>query len=141
MQAKPSLMELSAHKYLTDIITLIFTENRPETLQGAALSPKLAQVRQYLEEHYMEKISLEELSSLFFISKYHLSREYKKNYGVTIGSDLTARRLSHAKSLLRFSDSSIEEIAVQCGFADAGYFIKVFKKTETMTPLEYRKKW
>ena len=79
MQAKPSLMELTAHKYLTDIITLIFTENRPETLQGAALSPKLAQVRQYLEEHYMEKISLEELSSLFFISKYHLSREYKKN--------------------------------------------------------------
>ena len=120
MQAKPSLMELSAHKYLTDIITLIFTENRAEGVQGASVSGKPAQVRQYLEEHYMEK---------------------KKTYGITIGSDLTARRLSHAKSLLRFSDSSIEEIAALCGFADAGYFIKVFKKAENMTPLEYRKKW
>ena len=85
--------------------------------------------------------ALEELSGLFFISKYHLSREYKKKYGITIGSDLTGRRISHAKSLLRFSDSSIEEIALLCGFADAGYFIKVFKKAENMTPLEYRRKW
>ena len=50
-------------------------------------------------------------------------------------------RLSRAKSLLRFSDSSVEEIAADCGFADAGYFIKVFKKAENMTPLEYRRKW
>ena len=141
MQEKPSLMELSAHKYLTDLITLCFLENRAEAGEGRELSPKLMQVRKYLEEHYQEKISLEELSGLFFISKYHLSREYKKKYGITIGSDLTGRRISHAKSLLRFSDSSIEEIALLCGFADAGYFIKVFKKAENMTPLEYRRKW
>ena len=89
----------------------------------------------------MEKITLEELSSRFFISKYHLSREYKKHYGITIGNDLTARRLSHAKSLLRFSDGSIEGIAAACGFSDAGYFIKVFRRSEGMTPLEYRRKW
>lgn len=85
MQAKPSLMELSAHKYLTDIITLIFTENRAEGVQGASVSAKPAQVRQYLEEHYMEKISLEELSSLFYISKYYLSREYKKHTELLLG--------------------------------------------------------
>ena len=141
MHEKPSLMELYAHRYLTDLITLCFTEGRPGTDREDSLSPKLLSVRQYLEEHYMEKISLEQLSSRFFISKYHLSREYKKHYGITIGNDLTARRLSHAKSLLRFSDGSIEGIATACGFSDAGYFIKVFRRSEGMTPLEYRRNW
>ncbi|HIY61367.1 MAG TPA: AraC family transcriptional regulator [Candidatus Eisenbergiella pullistercoris] len=141
MHEKPSLMELYAHRYLTDLITLCFTGGRPEAGQEDSVSPKLLSVRQYLEEHYMEKITLEELSSRFFISKYHLSREYKKHYGITIGNDLTARRLSHAKSLLRFSDGSIEGIAAACGFSDAGYFIKVFRRSEGMTPLEYRRKW
>ncbi len=141
MHSKPSLMELCAHRYLTDLVTLCFTENKPGQAEGASPSPKLIQVRQYLEEHYMERICLEDLSTLFFISKYHLSREYKKNYGITIGNDLTARRVSHAKSLLRFSDSPVEEIALLCGFSEAGYFIRTFKKTEGMTPLEYRRKW
>lgn len=141
MRTKPSLMELCAHRYLTDLITLCFTENKPGRAQDASPPPKLVQVRQYLEEHYMERICLEDLSCLFFISKYHLAREYKKNYGITIGNDLTARRISHAKSLLRFSDSSVEEIALLCGFSEAGYFIRAFKKAEGMTPLEYRRKW
>lgn len=141
MRAKPSLMELSAHKYLTDLITLCFTLNRPETAEITALSPKLEQVRQYLEEHYADRINLEDLAALFFVSKFHLSREYKKFYGITIGNDLTMRRLSHAKSMLRFSEDTIEEIAIKCGFADSGYFIKVFKKAENLTPVEYRKKW
>lgn len=141
MRSKPSLMELIAHKHLTDLITLCFTQNRRETTESTALSPKLEQIRQYLEEHYAEKISLEELASLFFVSKFHLSREYKKFYGITIGNDLTMRRLSHAKSMLRFSEEPLEEIAAKCGFSDAGYFIKVFKKAENMTPVEYRRKW
>lgn len=141
MHDKPSFMELTAHKYLTDLITLCFIENKPEGSSGSATASKLAQIRRYLEEHYPEKITLESLSGHFFISKYHLAREYKKHYGITIGSDLTAMRLSRAKSLLRFSDSSVEEVAADCGFADAGYFIKVFKKAENMTPLEYRRKW
>ena len=141
MRTKPSLMELCAHKYLTDLITLCFTQNRPKTAESTALSPKLEQIRQYLEEHYADRINLEELAALFYVSKFHLSREYKKFYGITIGNDLTMRRLSHAKSMLRFSEDTIEEIAIKCGFAEAGYFIKVFKKAENMTPVEYRKKW
>lgn len=138
---KPSLMELYANRYLTDLITLCFTENMTENQEKSSIPSKLEQIHGYLEEHYAEKINLEDLSSRFFISKFHLSREYKKIYGVTIGNDLTSKRLSHAKSMLRFSDASVENIALDCGFQEAGYFIKVFKKAENMTPLEYRKKW
>ena len=95
----------------------------------------------YLDENYAQKINLEDLSSRFFISKFHLSREYKKIYGTTIGNELTLRRISHAKTMLRFSADSVETIALGCGFQEAGYFIKVFKRAEGMTPLEYRRKW
>lgn len=140
-QNKSSLMELSANKGITDIITLCFTENESLKQGDYSIPDKLQQVHTYLTEHYDEKISLEDLAELFFISKFHLSREYKKIYGNTIGNELTYQRISHAKSMLRFSDDSVDTIALKCGFQDSGYFIKVFKKAENMTPLEYRKKW
>lgn len=140
-KGKSPLLELSSHKYLTDLVTLCFSENMPSLTGNDLLAGKLAQVRSYLEEHYAQKITLEQLSAHFYISKFHLTREYKKAYGVTVGTDLTTRRISHAKSLLRFSRQSVEQIALSCGFTDAGYFIKVFRKSENMTPLEYRKKW
>ena len=56
-------------------------------------------------------------------------------------NDLNNMRISTAKSLLRFSDASIESIAEQCGFSDSAYFIKVFKNAENITPYSYRKKW
>lgn len=139
--SKSSLMELYANRFLTDLITLCFTENIPETQENSSIPNKLKQAHDYLEEHYAEKINLEDLSSRFFVSKFHLSREYKKMYGTTIGNDLTSKRISHAKSMLRFTNDSVENIALNCGFQDAGYFIKVFRRAENMTPLEYRKKW
>ncbi len=140
-QNKSSLMELSANKGITDIITLCFTENESLKQGEFSIPDKLQQVHTYLTENYAEKISLEDLAERFFISKFHLSREYKKIYGNTIGNELTYQRISHAKSMLRFSDDSVDTIALKCGFQDSGYFIKVFKKAENMTPLEYRKKW
>lgn len=134
-------MELMAHKYLTDIITFSFTESKSAFSHTEGITSKLKQVHDFIEKHYQDKLSLEQLSATFFISKFHLSREYKKTYGITIGNDILAKRISNAKSLLRFSDSSIEEIAVTCGFLDGTYFIKVFKYSENMTPLEYRKHW
>lgn len=136
-----SLMELLSNKYITDIITYCFRENKPELINKNSIADKLQQIRSYIELHANERIGLNQLSEQFFISKYHLAREYKKIYGTTIGNTIVAKRVSLAKSMLRFSAEAVEQIAYQCGFQDAAYFIKVFKKAEGMTPLEYRKKW
>ncbi len=138
---KSSLKELYSHKYITDIITLCFTENKGSVHEEYSISQKLKQVHDYLLENYHIKINLDDLAEQFFISKFHLSREYKKAYGITIGNFLTATRISHAKSMLRFSADSVDSIAISCGFQDSAYFIKVFKNAENMTPSEYRKKW
>lgn len=133
--------ELLSHKYLTDLCVACFPESRSRSSRQHSTQEKLTQIREYLLENYDKKISLDELSRIFFISKYHLVREYRKCFGITPGNDLTACRLSHAKSLLRFGSQSIEEISVLCGFHSSAYFIRMFKQTENMTPLEYRRKW
>ncbi|MDD3204228.1 MAG: AraC family transcriptional regulator [Lachnospiraceae bacterium] len=136
-----ALMELETNQYLTDLITYCFQANKQEDTEMTSISNKLQQVREYIEAHAIEKLSLDQLSEQFFISKYHLSREYKNRYGITIGTALNSKRIAMAKSQLRFSTDPIEQICMACGFQDAAYFIKVFKKAEGMTPLEYRKKW
>ena len=81
------------------------------------------------------------LSSHFFVSKFHLSREFKKATGLTVGNYLNSRRINKAKELLRFTKEPIGTIAVSCGIPDVNYFTKVFVKYESMTPSAYRKRW
>ncbi len=139
-QQKNALSDLVTHNLLTNLITQIFTDTLNHFL-NASIPEKFAKIRNYIEEHYHEKISLDQLSKLFYISKYHLAREYQRLFGITITNDLTMKRLSHAKSMLRFSKESIEVIASLSGFQTSSYFIKVFKRFENITPLEYRRKW
>lgn len=138
---KDALWETVSHKYLTDIVTFAFTNRHEQADTAYSLNEKLKLLREYIEEKCTDNLSLDHLSEQFFISKYYLIREYKRTYGVTPAQDINAFRISKAKSMLRFSSDSVENIAVNCGFRECGYFIKVFKASEGMTPLAYRKKW
>lgn len=139
---RSTITELQSNKYITDIITQCILEAKPEDkLLDNSMSVKLHQVRSYIDTNFTNRISLEDLAELFFISKFHLSREFKKAYGITIGTYLQSCRMGLAKQLLRFSSKPIEEIAISCGIPDTSYFTKVFKKSEQMTALEYRRKW
>lgn len=133
--------EILAHKYLTDIITGCLSENTEKNEKTESMKEKLEAVRDYMKTHFREEITLDRLSEAFFISKYHLAREYRQTFGITPGNDLTAIRISEAKSLLRFSLEPVSNIARLCGYPDANYFTKVFRKCEGITPLEYRRKW
>jgi AraC-like DNA-binding protein len=123
---------------IVNILTLICTES-PE--KNDLLSDKLKTILHFLDEHYTENISLDQLAEQFFISKYYLSREFKKEFGTTIIQYVLTKKITNAKELLRYSNSSIEEIAHLCGIDDASYFNKVFKKMEGCTASEYRKRW
>lgn len=138
---KDTLTELVSHNYLTDIITSIYLENDNSTSNALHIPDKFIKIRNYIDENFSSKLELDTIAKEFFISKYHLSREFKRIFGTTIGDYILKQRISKAKSLLRFSETSIDEIAIECGFSDGGYFIKVFKKEENLTPAKYRKLW
>lgn len=133
--------ELMSHAYLTQLISYCYQESAAGTKSQRDIREKLSLVNQYLHTHFSEQLSLDDLSQMFYISKYHLIREYRKNYGTTPGNALITIRISHAKELLRFTSDSVEKISSLCGFQDTAYFIRMFKRSECMTPLEYRRKW
>ena len=138
--------DLLAAQQIMHILTLICTESDIQeagtrNASASALGDKLKNIIRYLDEHYTENITLDQLSERFFISKYYLSREFKKEFGMTIVQYLLTKKITNAKELLRYSNSSIEEIAQLCGIGDASYFNKVFKRLEGCTASEYRRRW
>lgn len=131
--------EILSHRYLTDLVALCIGEIGNTGTDS--ITEKIYDIQNYLDLHFAEKISLDDLSERYFISKFHLSREFKKLTGTTIGNYLTAKRVSHAKTQLRFTNLPLDAIARECGLSDTSYFVKVFKNAEGMTPGEYRSRW
>jgi AraC-like DNA-binding protein len=124
------------------LISLCFLENNSQTLlTDNSIYEKVEQVRTFIDVHYMDKLNLDRLAEQFFISKFHLSREFKRITGSTISNYILAKRIESAKRALRFSSDSVDIIARSCGFSDSSYFIKAFKKAENLTPNQYRRLW
>lgn len=139
---KEPTWELVASKLITDLLTNCISKNHIGSKTAEeAITNKLYKVKEYIDDHYKEKIQLEDLASFFYISKYHLCREYKKLFGTTILDYITMKRITQAKELLRFTKLTIEDIAHNSGYPDASYFNKVFQKIENMTASQFRKKW
>ena len=134
--------ELLASHLLNSLITLVLTDNTDQTTNELnTITDKIQQIKDYLDRNFQKKIPLDMIADEFFISKYHMSREFKKAYGITIANYIIAKRITYAKELLRFTDRKVEEVGRLCGIEDNSYFNKVFRKLEGMTASEYRKKW
>lgn len=135
--------DMKIFEKLTCLLTLLMEESwHPE--RNAISSPQkqnMQKVKEYLDQHYDTKITLDGLSELFYINKFYLTRIFKEQFGLTLNSYLLQVRITHAKQLLRFSDKTIEKIGQECGMNDANYFTRIFKKIEGITPGEYRKRW
>ena len=133
--------EISSSRLIVDILSILLEDVTTVHAKQTPSSRKMFEVRRYLDEHFTEKFSLDELSEHFFISKYHLSREFKNQFRITLNHYVIAKRITMAKKLLRFSDLTIEEISLKCGFYDASYLNKQFKKSEGISTSDFRKKW
>lgn len=98
-----------------------------------------SKVMQWIEENYVMKFSLAELSAAIGLSQSYISRVFSQETGGSVVDYLATRRIKRACELLRSTDMRIEEVASQCGFADTPYFITCFRKLIGRTPLQYRK--
>ena len=101
----------------------------------------LIDVKEYMDAHYAEKITLDKLSEEFRINKYYLERIFREQFGTSVISYLLGIRITHAKQLLRFTDKSVEQIGVECGIYPLYYFSRMFRQTEGVSPTEYRRRW
>lgn len=93
----------------------------------------------YINEHYHEKIYLDDMAYRCNISPSYFSRLFKRELGLTYSSYISKVKVKQAKELLESTDLPIINISLNLGYDDCGYFIKVFKKNYGITPANYRK--
>lgn len=98
----------------------------------------MLQALAYIDEHYAEKISLEQIAAQSHVNSTYMSELFKKEMGVRLIDYINNLRVIHACEYLRFSNYSMGQIAELCGFNDQNYFTKVFKKFLNTTPSNYR---
>ncbi len=101
---------------------------------------KFNQALEYIDNHYMEDVSLEDVADQIGFSKYHFSRLFKQYTDYTFCDYLTFRRIKVAEDYLASPDYSITEVAMQSGFSSISTFNRLFKQQKGCTPSEYRSK-
>lgn len=93
----------------------------------------------YLQEHLSEDVSLTLLAEEFHLNPQYISQLFKNEIGVNFLAYLTNIRMEKAKKLLLSTALSITDIAERSGYSDYRVFTKVFKKSEGVTPSQYRR--
>jgi AraC-like DNA-binding protein len=123
------------------LITLYRIDSTMFNKSNNPLVKKIYEIQIYLNKNYQTNITLEELSSKFSISKSYLEHSFVEITGISVKRYILKTRLTNAKTLLCSSDHNVSTISDMLGFYDSNYFIKQFKKSEDITPLQYRKKY
>ena len=96
------------------------------------------QILEYIENHYMEDISLQDAANRLNYSDPYFCRFFKQNFDKNFIMYLSELRVEKAKELLSDMTVNVRDIGSRVGFRDPGYFAKVFKRITGMTPSEYR---
>lgn len=96
-------------------------------------------ITKYMQEHLSEDVSLHILSEEFHLNSQYISQLFKNEIGVNFLTYRTNIRMEHAKKLLLSTSLSIAEVSEQSGYGDYRVFTKVFKKSEGITPSQYRR--
>ena len=93
----------------------------------------------YVNAHFLEKITLDELAFLFNTNRSAFCKEFKAQTGLTFVNYVACKKTEKIKDLLTKSNKSVAEISAQLGFDSSAYFCRFFKKQTNLTPKEYRK--
>lgn len=113
-----------------------YRNNRQDDLYD---DPLVAKVTRYCWEHLEDRITLDDILKEFNVNKNKLNEAFDKELSLTCMTYLEQLRVNLARRELQYSDSSISEIGMLCGYSDTNYFTKVFKKYTGLTPTEYQK--
>ena len=95
---------------------------------------------EYMKANFIEKLTIDDISQAVYLSPCYLSKIFKQELGCTIMEFLTKIRIEEAKKLLKNPKYNIMQVANEIGFEDPSYFTKVFKRSEGVTPSQYKRK-
>lgn len=116
-------------RYSRDILPFQYQKN----------TEKVREMIEFVQKHYTENLTQQEVAAKFYFSREYFSRLFRKYVNCTFKEYLTRYRLAQAEKLLCNSSQSVLEIAGDVGFGNVKQFIQAFKKYYGITPLQYRK--
>ena len=109
---------------------------------ASAIDPRhrqrLRDIIDYIQKHYSEKISLEDIAACVYLSTSECCRFFKRNMNCTLFQYLIDYRLEQSMKLLRFTDRSVGQIAYDTGFSSSSYYIEKFREKTGQTPRAWR---
>ncbi|MCR5670332.1 MAG: response regulator [Butyrivibrio sp.] len=100
----------------------------------------VAALLQYVDNHFTEEMSREQLSEMFYFDPDYITKIFKRQTGMSFKNYVIEKRLSMAKRLLEETDDQIHDIALKVGYDNYSYFTRLFKKSYGLTPVEFRAK-
>jgi AraC-like DNA-binding protein len=140
----PGVVDREQQKeYIRELLLLVLYEaqshNRKTRFRSDSQNNAARQAHNYIWEHFREPIRIQDVASMLYLNENHLIRIFKKQYQITPNQYLLETRLVHARYLLLYSDQSVKEIALSCGFHTTSYFIKKFCHRFQKTPSVFRR--
>ena len=109
-----------------------------QRVRGGLPPRAVRRVREFVEEHLEENISIQALADIASLSMYHFARAFKQSEGMTPHEYLIQRRVQRTKDLLAETDLSLSEIALASGFSDQSHCARRFREHVGVTPSSYR---
>jgi two-component system response regulator YesN len=108
--------------------------------QNASVEYTIERVAEYLDNHYQEKLLIQDVAEMFGFNYSYLCKQFKTVKKISPNEYMIVKRMERAKELLcKCREVSIKEIAELVGYTDQYYFSRIFKLYEKCTPSEYRK--
>lgn len=135
---KPPEGEIMIQTYIIQFMAKINTIFKTEMsmLDEIPENETVAHIKEYINRHFTEGISLDELANRFFMNKYYLCHIFKEETGLTIKEFVNTRRIARAKQLLPEYDS-VRDLYAACGFNDYSTFYKTFKRFTGVSPTKF----
>lgn len=139
---KNLLSEIASSELLTHLLYMVLeTVMRDCTSENDADKQTAREIREYLNEQYMDKNIYGFLEDAFSQSVEQLNTVFEKVYNITLEEYLDNRRYNAAKEMLRFSVKPVEVVAAESGIGELDAMQQMFQNNECMSAEEYRKKW
>lgn len=119
-----------------DLLKIVYEGRIPSARE--TIPENILALQQYIDQHYTEDLSIEALSQIAYLSKYHLIRQFRKHTGYSPHEYIVNLRVSQAESMLRMTKLPAYKIGMLVGFSTEANFISHFKRIYGITPGQVR---
>lgn len=133
--------DMRIHEKLSSLLILLMEDAWDDTqIQNTPDTLDIQAIKDYLDENFKSRISLDDLAGSFYLNKYYLMKLFKDRYGMTINAYLNQARVTWVKQQFRFTDKTVEMLAAELQI-EPTYLSRLFKKVEGVSPTSFRKSW